>query len=120
MDRGEEPTRLNRRELIRRGAAAGALVWAAPAVTRISPAFAQTAGSPACSCKVYIFVKTGPVPCSLPSDCGTAGCSCIECTIAEPGCACACCCQATVRCAECPNATPCSEPISLTNCHPFP
>ena len=40
------PAGMSRRTLIKRSAVAGGLVWAAPVVTSMAPAFGQTAGTP--------------------------------------------------------------------------
>src|SRR5438132_12418303 len=51
---------ISRREVIKRGAVAGSIIWAAPVVESFTnAAFGQTAGSPPCTCTVCIGVSFG-------------------------------------------------------------
>lgn len=75
---------VSRRDLLKRGAVVGAVVWAAPVVQSLSsPAFAQAAGgSPLCDFDIFIDPDgTGPNPPVLSMTCPTsrpACCACLE------------------------------------------
>jgi hypothetical protein len=64
---------IDRRTLIRRGAAAGAVAWAAPAIigSLSSPAAGQAAGSPLCGC---VIVSASSGSCQTNCENATADC----------------------------------------------
>jgi hypothetical protein len=54
---------IDRREVLKKGALAGAALWAAPQITSMPAALAQAAGSPLQSCPPYCMQPIIPCPC---------------------------------------------------------
>lgn len=69
---------ISRRDLIRRGAVVGGtLVWAAPVVQSLRPAFAQAqTGSPACDASCTITLRFGSVTREIPGQFKNPDCVC--------------------------------------------
>src|SRR6266513_1942226 len=97
----------SRRDFIKKGAVAGGLVWAAPAVLAINKAAAQVGGSPApCTCTASAFGLQVIIP-SLSID-QTVPCATGLVTIGQPG-------LRVFATVACGTANGCSADASLAN-----
>jgi hypothetical protein len=99
------PSGVSRRTLIKRGVIAGGLVWAAPAISTVGRAAAQTAvGTAPCDCSFCATVNVPPpVNITLYFDCDTA---------TSEECDCLCKCGGIDR--PCSQADPCTVTIVCT------
>ena len=102
---------ISRRQIIKRGALAGAVVWAVPVISTFkTPAGAQTTGgSPLCDCFFCARIKFQPAH-------GPAVFVLGKCVPTVPSdCACMCCCFGLGNCNQCGHsATACTIPVTCT------